>query len=86
MASMHCIFYVPSQAPCCQVLQAMHTPPLMRRTQENLARRYCTAGTFFRCPLFLKVEQGLAGAWATSRWPSKPSRSVEPLAVSVHLG
>lgn len=54
-----CIFFLPGHPQPCQVLDALGTPSLSRRTQQALEQRYCRCGQFMCCPIFQRVEQKL---------------------------
>ena len=57
-----CVFFIPEEAESCQVLRLAHASPILARTRKELQTRYCLSGRFIACPIFTRVEQGLAMA------------------------
>ena len=64
--AIHCIFHVPGSPGLCQILLAGQSPALTAVQRRHLERRYCTSGGFILCPLFERVERGLASYHATA--------------------
>ena len=60
--AVHCVFFTPNAEHTCQVLRITGASPRVRQTQNRLESRYCSSGKFIACPLFTRVEQGLAEA------------------------
>jgi hypothetical protein len=74
--AVHCVFFTPNAEHTCQVLHITGASPRVRQTQHRLESRYCTSGKFIACPLFTRVEQGLAEAQRFRKYSERRAKVV----------